>query len=505
MPHHRAYMALLGLSNFGSFSQFVSHDPSLLYRWTSLLISGGSGISAWSQFFFTTRVSPSSLTQSLPIANQRQTADLICGAWYCISHLDQVRDVIISTPSTIELITQCWMLEDPAVCPNLLLRDTDLERLDHVLSALRFNDPIGGNVDAINNLAILALSRLRKAMSKPMMNGIHVAVYINLISQLSRPERHTLRKASVVVNQTLRPDPSLLEVMEAGFGYLQNCISSIDGFPFVAQALHYVDFSPHFVKVDPEAQGMLLSLFRDIIPQYLVYHSVLKAINDSGPCGSEHCWSNFEKVDRQNWKVTCNNSNCSRIDVKSMFQKCSRCKTTLYCSKECQIIAWKEQDHKSICKLKQAEALDIPMMSTRKQDRTFLHYLTSCDAYQNRQKLQTLAVQKFLGKSISDFLDYRTPGGRPKMDLILLDGYDIRSTGDVGNSGTLVDRSNDLIERARLNKGKSTLFESKIPNGYTSYAVVTLVNGAFWESGNDTTLGDSNVEIDFEEGDMAMA
>jgi len=50
-----------------------------------------------------------------------------------------------------------------------------------------------------------------------------------------------------------------------------------------------------------------------------------------------------------------NRLQCQKVDVKNNFMKCSGCYNTLYCSRECQVAAWKEGEHKKVCKLKQQE------------------------------------------------------------------------------------------------------------------------------------------------------
>ncbi|KAJ7842788.1 hypothetical protein B0H14DRAFT_2586054 [Mycena olivaceomarginata] len=40
--------------------------------------------------------------------------------------------------------------------------------------------------------------------------------------------------------------------------------------------------------------------------------------------------------------VTCKNVECHKFDAKNTIHKCGGCSTTLYCSKECQTLAWKQ-------------------------------------------------------------------------------------------------------------------------------------------------------------------
>ncbi|KAJ7839699.1 hypothetical protein B0H14DRAFT_3458552 [Mycena olivaceomarginata] len=55
--------------------------------------------------------------------------------------------------------------------------------------------------------------------------------------------------------------------------------------------------------------------------------------------------------------ATCENVACHKFDAKNTVHNCGGCSTTLYCSKECQTLAWKQGGHKTMCKMKQRERL----------------------------------------------------------------------------------------------------------------------------------------------------
>ncbi|KAJ7894937.1 hypothetical protein B0H14DRAFT_3426538 [Mycena olivaceomarginata] len=61
---------------------------------------------------------------------------------------------------------------------------------------------------------------------------------------------------------------------------------------------------------------------------------------------------------RSRWEgCTCENVECHKFDAKNTVHKCGGCSMTLYCSKECQTLAWKQGGHKTMCKMKQHERL----------------------------------------------------------------------------------------------------------------------------------------------------
>jgi len=45
----------------------------------------------------------------------------------------------------------------------------------------------------------------------------------------------------------------------------------------------------------------------------------------------------------------CDNLQCTEIDVKSAFRRCSGCQSFYYCSKTCQIADWREGGHRETC------------------------------------------------------------------------------------------------------------------------------------------------------------
>jgi hypothetical protein len=144
---------------------------------------------------------------------------------------------------------------------------------------------------------------------------------------------------------------------------------------------------------------MVRCIVRDILPKYLVYRSVIQAVN--GTMGNldqpphrkrviasveKDVWLNFPRLSLERLVVTlqatalkgkgatCDNVKvqlmlfyryffidvllqCQKIDSKNNSRKCGSCSTFLYCSKECQVTSWKEGGHKTMCKLRQRERL----------------------------------------------------------------------------------------------------------------------------------------------------
>ncbi|KAK0193942.1 hypothetical protein F5146DRAFT_998440 [Armillaria mellea] len=212
------------------------------------------------------------LARSLQM-ERRSTLDVITAAWYSISRTDPVRDIMAATQGTSEIATQLW------------------DCLDRVVKAE------GENAD---NTALTAVSRLKTIIHSSQMNHTAVVIYLDLIGHLCRKPRHPLRhaflnlnvipmftkiafNASKMLNEEA-PD-IMLGVMVSSMCFMFNCLESLDGFTWVIQVVNagfltaWVDSSTHFHRLHTEDRDTVISNVRDIVPRYLVYRSVINAIN----------------------------------------------------------------------------------------------------------------------------------------------------------------------------------------------------------------------------------
>lgn len=289
----RAFMALVGLGKAGNhLTDSDTHGPTIVQAWP--------GVFKWSAFFFAGRVQH----QSVKLEVKKSNLDIISAAWYALSRSDSARKVMSATKGSIEIATQMWVMEDKGNLPSLvniptasaaldaLLKDAQGPALDRVVGAA------GGGAD---NVAQLMLSRLRTSINGTLAYDAPTVVYLDLIGHLSRKPEHALRHAflssntialctkiavtvSTMLNRGGGP-PILLDVMVAAFGYLTNCLESTDGFTWVSQSIQaglltaFVDCSPHYSKLDPDDCDMVLTIVRDILPKYLVYRSVIQAVD----------------------------------------------------------------------------------------------------------------------------------------------------------------------------------------------------------------------------------
>lgn len=237
---------------------------------------------------------------------KRLSFDVLTACWYAIARNEAVRSVMASTPGSVELATAWWLQEDTFPVPSSLdvpsasgaferlLRKTDPRLLNRVM-----HDK-GAKV-----VSETAIKRYKDEISKPMIVGVRASVYSDVLNQLSRSPNHVLRhnllargvvqwpvKGAIAACQQMpqSPDPNLIDSVVASFGYLGNCLESSDGFTWVAQAIRaglltaFVECSPHLHLVeDPDDRDLIVLVIRDILPQYLVYRSVLDAVEKALP------------------------------------------------------------------------------------------------------------------------------------------------------------------------------------------------------------------------------
>ncbi|KAH9887647.1 hypothetical protein C8Q73DRAFT_207746 [Cubamyces lactineus] len=549
-PPNLAFASMLGLSKIGPF---LPEGGPLVQR----LVDAWPGIYNWSVFIFSTRV------EGLERTNTRRRAalDVLSAFWYTIESRDPVREVMVKTPATVEIATRLWLEEDGGPIPSTmdspagtcvlgnLLKFANREALDRVLRIA------GGKADEV---AKLALARLQRALKGPTYNATHITIYMDFINSISRvpshPLRHALLSANViwVITNALTkisvlvhtsPDPSILDAMISGFGYLRNCLESTEGFTWVAQSVSagllqaLCDCSPRFADVDPNDYTMITDILGDILPRYLIFRSVIEAVDTAmtkidrgaqrkriensiiGPV-----WQKFFNLARERvllltqidafkgHSTTCDNIKCQKVGPRESFRRCSACLNTFYCSKvsydvvftlftiihslqECQATAWKEGDHKTMCKLKQRERLEGRAAPISKRDYQFLHYFSMFDARIHLKELLKVAKRDFPNTRPEELvisIDHtQLP---PKYSLKDLKTYTVGPHPEGTNNAEA--RNEALIEKVQQNPDRFTLVEMSVSAGRGTHMVLALATGAFWKSGRED-------EEDFDVEDLA--
>lgn len=539
-----AFMSLLGLSKL---TDYPDDDRSL----GDLVLRTWPGIYKWGYYFFQIRI----VKQDVPDDVRRQTLDVISGGWCVASREPRVRQAMLGTPGLLDIAVQLWVHEDGGPVPSLSNIPLGSALLDALLSKVdertltKVVKAAGGKAP---NVAKMALSRLRSAIRASPMDPARTQILADLINEFSYEQDHRLRYALLsegvigTVTQALvavskevtgSRDPAFLDAMLSLFGYLKNCLESTEGFTWVSQALNaglitaFVDCSPTYAMLSQEDREMILSIFSNLLPRYMIYYSVIAAAEapilkvDSSEdmkkrirnSVAKDVWSTLRDLvlerraisvrfseTKKNQGVACDNVKCHKIDFKNNFKKCTGCQVTLYCSKECLVTAWKEGDHKTVCKLKQQERQEGKLEPLSKRDRQFLHYLSMHDARQHLPHLREEAKSKFPSVPLSSLIISIDYTGVPSTFTVQsLENYSSPPTSGSQNAEA---RHDSLVERVQKNPGSGTLVEARISGGREDAMVATLAAGDVWNLDRGSmTLGDADLQ--YEEGgedDLAL-
>ncbi|EJD43851.1 hypothetical protein AURDEDRAFT_114606 [Auricularia subglabra TFB-10046 SS5] len=530
-----AFMSLIGLTKVGNFiGSGEGYSQYIIRHWP--------GVFKWCVVLYDVRVAgPNAHPQTRLTA-----ANAIAAAIYGLSSNDDVKSAMANTPGCVELVTRLWWAEDPAgpaiadipsatAALESVLRYSDAARLNRVLS-------VGQRPGAI---AKRALQNFKHWALRTPPDAKAATISADLLNQMSRVAKHPLRHAILgngtigVFTQALvhlsdhierpRADPILVHMFVSLLGYMWNCLESTDGFTWVKEAVNaglpvaFARLSPHFSKIeDKEELDIILKLCNDLLPRYTVYRSVVEALVPQMKKAEEYraqvmkspahaVWHKFAThVYERNLvclhaKATkgkaqaCDNIQCNKIDDKKSFKKCSGCGMTYYCSKECQVTAWKQGDHKSVCKLKQQDKIDGKLNPISKGDADFLHALATREAKHHAPELRAMAkahpVQN-RGTFIVciDFTVWPEKYSVKPLADFDLDAADVRTGERLGNMGA---RAEAMVERAMQNPNKVLLINSMISAGQAQEAVQSMVACNFWGDGNE----DWKIEYDEDDED----
>jgi len=360
-----------------------------------------------------------------------------------------LRVTIGSTPGLIAIITKLWIAEAKKEGGVCFKASTVLERfvsapkpgwLDQIIAA------------ADNNPTVVAktiLERIRANLLEPgVLSTDYAAIHKDLLiamgfSQAATPavchalrSHHSIptitkamlclssdRHANAPPHSTRIPDRFISQCLTFCIIYLDmSFIDSEDAGTWIAQAID-AQLIPAFLKStrffvhDGALKQICPKILGDVIPQYLVYRSVLRAVArslknirrigleglvpENGPFRDS--WSTLNELanerlgikahyDKDPSLVICGNPpvsvsrrashtslnalQCSKIDELGEFMRCSGCELASFvsiafylsflnflvaqgllvhfCSRACQQLAWKQANHRALCKGVQA-------------------------------------------------------------------------------------------------------------------------------------------------------
>ncbi|KAJ7432946.1 hypothetical protein FB451DRAFT_358513 [Mycena latifolia] len=86
-------------------------------------------------------------------------------------------------------------------------------------------------------------------------------------------------------------------------------------------------------------------------------------------------------------QLACDNMACGKISARTSLMRCSGCRSTSYCSAECQRRDWKEGGHRAECMRRNARRLDESDGALTSRDRQFLRELLHHDYETQRPEI----------------------------------------------------------------------------------------------------------------------
>ncbi|KLO15989.1 hypothetical protein SCHPADRAFT_995481 [Schizopora paradoxa] len=311
-------------------------------------------------------------------------------------------------------------------------------------------DECKGDMDRLVGFAI---KRLFVAMLRSPIIYEEVESSIEIIILLSDEKRRKFRVSllrtkgfEMVCDALARfsriPEPSAPEKQDtiaACFSFYYHSMNTEISTQWIHEAVShgffeaFGNFSPSYAKANEMTVKNINDLFGAFLPSQLIYMSVVSAAaeamdRDANALAKQvvvegrfrQVWAQFCSVllERVVWKeifevqlnvtaladrVVC--SVCSKVDGNHSFSRCARCKSAIYCSKDCQVYGW-NRGHKKECKF----LCEIPEMAlTRTKDDVILNALVRDDVWRHLPGLEELAKDRYPGtpfEKIGIVIDY---------------------------------------------------------------------------------------------------
>ncbi|TFK68974.1 hypothetical protein BDN72DRAFT_841177 [Pluteus cervinus] len=402
-------------------------------------------------------------------AARRITRETIARSWCALSLSESAKKTMLETRGVVGIAAELWIFEDTlddiqatsfagglpyrTVLSQLqsLWRSGEEDAMKHIISVTR-----GDLVEVAKTL----LRRLKKAFNSPEFVSNHtdtttILTFLERFCDHPDPEvcktflengaiavcvRLLTRVASILnargADLNVISDSGHMSVMIIGFRFLGSVLETTSGAPWVLQAIKsgllsvFVECSPAYGYLTDEAMVIVFTPLGNIIPRYLVYSGVVQAMDAAffnlentarvRSLRQSRAWRTFEelalwtawrfKVIEQIKKASdtssiCSNRKCHKVDVRNNFRKCGNCGARLYCSKECQVIDWKEFGHKQGC-TKALRARIVPREDggLSRYDYGYMQNLNIYESLANLPTLIELAATKYAGVPLDDLM-----------------------------------------------------------------------------------------------------
>ncbi|KAJ7134044.1 hypothetical protein C8R43DRAFT_639721 [Mycena crocata] len=365
------------------------------------------------------------------------------------------RHVISSTVGLRRIVFRAWVFLPRLEAPNMVevalfvihwqmgnFPQDDQEARDETVAAT------GGNVDSLAGLVVDFLQRVCSSpLRQTKMSFAHVmylrAVLLFLNSFDFHPTAETgffhlplgpLTRAAVyhdfteslvdamswILQCTQRDKVDLLEDC---FKLLARILSTDPGYlrlsGLIEKGLLRVVLSCATLDLGETVPALAKSLLRRILPGNLVYYFVVVQTKDAlidledlvssaafKASGFWEPWDRFASLAKTRIRLldifssdlvlmsACDNDSCVQIRNKSLFQRCSGCRTFYYCSQACQVTDWYNGGHRRVCASYGKLGLTARMSSlVVPRERWFLRALLDEDYHKHRAAICAQQVE----------------------------------------------------------------------------------------------------------------
>ncbi|KAJ7482561.1 hypothetical protein FB451DRAFT_1555624 [Mycena latifolia] len=241
------------------------------------------------------------------------------------------------------------------------------------------------------------------------------------------------------------------------------------------------------IAFGPALDSNLRVLLTKYLPDGLVYYHVIVAIDEALDDITEFCsseefdaldisddWLTFlyrvedrvklmRRLDGLRLSRACDNLECGKMQDRSDFRRCSGCKSSYYCSTECQMADWKRGGHRNHCGSRSTLSLaDTSSCLLDFHERKFIRALVQ-EEYETQITKLCKAQVTFMnrgnhGHRFFTLFDYTCEPVQISIDCVVASPM-AAALKDAGPEWT------HLIERLAESKGRIQLHVIRVPHG----------------------------------------
>ncbi|KAI0046287.1 hypothetical protein FA95DRAFT_1402349 [Auriscalpium vulgare] len=292
---------------------------------------------------------------------------------------------VLKTPGIIEVGTAMWMRSTVCTVPEYPGAAMGFaELLVHVPDPII--DFLTASVADVGDVAVRLVFPLRVALAAHATTE-HLQAYVWQLDQFSQqipaapfaPALLSIGAVRLVSRTLLRFSQRDMREHDSLF-IVRKCLCMVHrfvemgtGIPWVAQSVRsgllaaLASIGPQLNLLDADAQVACMALVQDVLPRYLIFRPVIKAVGkvleklEDGPHigltqsrDFADSWAALKdlakiRVEYQESEAMMDCSSCLRRGHKSEFRRCARCRQEHYCSVACQVVHWRHE-HKAHCR-----------------------------------------------------------------------------------------------------------------------------------------------------------